>query len=494
MEYTAIRNQASLYDLSPMVKYRIAGPDAAAFLDRLTIRNVAKLPVDAVHYTAWCDDAGHLLDDGTLFRHGAEDFLLCCQERHLPWLLDSATGFDAHIEEVTEAVAALSLQGPTSAAVLRAAGVTAVETLKPFRLTRATLAGIELTVSRTGFTGDLGYELWTTPDRALELWDTLMAAGALHGLRPIGTNALNLARIEAGFIITGMDFVPADTAVRADRARSPFELGLDWMIDWQKGHFTGRRALLAEKRQGLHLVPRRPRHRRQRPGRPRHRLPREEEGGRPHHRRRLVALDQAQHRARPPPPPLRHPEHRPLGRDLRPARAPVRQADAPRPRHRRARSSTPRAAAPPRPPTSEASHATATLDRRTGARDLGPQRPPRLGLPQPGLPRASRRPSSSPPTGRSSATSATCPRPASWVSLDIGDDRALVIRGQDGMIRAVHNLCRHRGARVAAGDAGQCRTPSSARSTAGSTTSTAPCAARPGRRPSRATSTAASTA
>ncbi len=250
MEYTAIRNQASLYDLSPMVKYRIAGPDAAAFLDRLTIRNVAKLPVDAVHYTAWCDDAGHLLDDGTLFRHGAEDFLLCCQERHLPWLLDSATGFDAHIEEVTEAVAALSLQGPTSAAVLRAAGVTAVETLKPFRLTRATLAGIELTVSRTGFTGDLGYELWTTPDRALELWDTLMAAGALHGLRPIGTNALNLARIEAGFIITGMDFVPADTAVRADRARSPFELGLDWMIDWQTGHFTGRRALLAEKDRG----------------------------------------------------------------------------------------------------------------------------------------------------------------------------------------------------------------------------------------------------
>jgi aminomethyltransferase len=221
MEYTAIRNQASLYDLSPMMKYRIAGPDAALFLDRLTIRNVAKLPVDAVHYTAWCDDAGHILDDGTLFRHGPSDFLLCCQERHLPWLLDSALGFDVQIDEITEAIAALSLQGPTSAAVLRAAGVTAVETLKPFRLTRTTLAGIELTVSRTGFTGDLGYELWTTPDRALDLWDALMAAGQLHGLRPIGSNPLNLARIEAGFIITGMDFVPADTAVRADRARSP---------------------------------------------------------------------------------------------------------------------------------------------------------------------------------------------------------------------------------------------------------------------------------
>lgn len=250
MEHTAIRNQASLYDLSPMVKYRVTGRDAVAFLDRLTIRNVGKLPVGGVHYTAWCDDAGHVLDDGTLFRPGPEDFLLCCQERHLPWLLDSAAGFDAGVEEVTEAIAALSLQGPTSAAVLRAAGVTAVETLKPFRLTRTILAGIALTVSRTGFTGDLGYELWTTPDRALDLWDALMAAGTLHGLRPVGSNALNLARIEAGFLIAGMDFVSADTAVRADRARSPFELGLGWMIDWQKGHFTGRRALLAERETG----------------------------------------------------------------------------------------------------------------------------------------------------------------------------------------------------------------------------------------------------
>ena len=179
MEYTAIRNQASLYDLSPMVKYRITGPDAAAFLDRLTIRNVAKLPVGAVHYTAWCDDAGHLLDDGTLFRHGAD---------RLPALLPGAPPPLAPRQRHS-ASTPTSRRSPrpsppsrsrarTSAAVLRAAGVTAVETLKPFRLTRATLAGIDLTVSRTGFTGDLGYELWTTPDRALDLWDALMAAGA----------------------------------------------------------------------------------------------------------------------------------------------------------------------------------------------------------------------------------------------------------------------------------------------------------------------------
>jgi aminomethyltransferase len=251
MEYTAIRNQASVYDLSPMVKYRIAGRDAAAYLNRLTLRNAAKLKVGQVHYTAWCDDAGKLLDDGTLFRHGETDFLLCCQERHLPWLLDSAVGYDADITEVTEDIAALSLQGPCSYAVLKQAGFATAGELKPFQMANFDFrtSGV-LTISRTGFTGDLGYELWTTPDRALELWDLLFEAGALFGIRPIGTTALNMARIEAGFIITNMDFVAAEQAVRNDRARSPFEMGLDWMIDFDKGHFNGRRALAEEKARG----------------------------------------------------------------------------------------------------------------------------------------------------------------------------------------------------------------------------------------------------
>jgi aminomethyltransferase len=250
-EYTAIRNAASVYDLSPMRKYRIAGPDAADYLNRLTLRNAAKLKTGHVHYTAWCDEHGKLLDDGTLFRFGETDYLLCCQEAHLPWLLDSAFGFDADIAEVTEEIAPLSLQGPCSCAVLRKAGFAGAARLKPYQMADFRFGETgTLTISRTGFTGDLGYELWTTPGRALELWDLLFEAGALHGIRAVGTSALNMARIEAGFIITNMDFVAAEQAVRNDRARSPFEMGLGWMVDFDKGHFNGRRALIEEERRG----------------------------------------------------------------------------------------------------------------------------------------------------------------------------------------------------------------------------------------------------
>lgn len=249
MEHSAIRNAASLYDLCPMIKYRIDGPDAAAFLDRLTPRNVGKLRVGSVHYTVWCDDAGHLLDDGTLFRLTETRFRLCCQERHLPWLLDSAHGFDVTVTEETEDIAALSLQGPTSAEILRRAGFD-IDTLKPFRMIDLPFGTGRLMISRTGFTGDLGYELWTTPDLALPLWDHLMQAGALHGLRPIGSDALNIARLEAGFVITGYDFIPAHVCLREDRLRTPLDMGLGWLIDWDKGQFTGRAALLRQRAKG----------------------------------------------------------------------------------------------------------------------------------------------------------------------------------------------------------------------------------------------------
>src|SRR3954451_14012987 len=180
LEYFAIRSQAAVFDISPMVKYRIAGPGAEAFLNRLTLRDVGKLKPGRVHYTAWCNDEGHVLDDGTLFRLADDRFRLCCQERHLPWLLDSAVGFNVVVAEETEAVSGLALQGPTSFAVLRAAGFVGVEKLKLFDLAEFSHEGGTVTISRTGFTGDLGYELFAASDQALSLWDRLFEAGAKY--------------------------------------------------------------------------------------------------------------------------------------------------------------------------------------------------------------------------------------------------------------------------------------------------------------------------
>jgi aminomethyltransferase len=233
-----------------MAKYRITGVDAPRFLNRLVTRDLAKLKPNRVAYAVWCDDAGHLIDDGTVFRMGESEYRLCAQERQLDWLLDSSMGFDVRIEDVTEATAGLALQGPTSWAVLRTLGLAGVERLKPFDIGYFQLDDIELTVSRTGFTGDLGYELWLDPQLAEPLWDRLMAAGHSRGIKPLGSRALNIARIEAGFLLPNVEFVSAERTLRVGRERSPFELGLDWLVDFEKGHFTGRRALLAERRTG----------------------------------------------------------------------------------------------------------------------------------------------------------------------------------------------------------------------------------------------------
>jgi len=245
-----VRNTAGLFDLSPMVKYRIAGPQAEAFLNRLLTRDIARLHPGRVAYAVWCDDRGKVLDDGTVFRFAADEFRLCSQERHLCWLQDSAWGYEVEVEEVTEQVAALALQGPTSCAILRAMGLAGIERLKPFALDRFAFDSGEITVSRTGYTGDLGYELWLAPAQAEPLWDALMTAGRDRGITPMGTHALDLARIEAGLIAALTDFMPAAQAVRLTRGRSPFELGLGWLVDFDKGHFTGRRALLAERDAG----------------------------------------------------------------------------------------------------------------------------------------------------------------------------------------------------------------------------------------------------
>lgn len=250
LEYAAIRNACAVFDLSPMTKHRITGPDALAFLNRLVTRDVAKIRPGRVGYCVWCDDNGQVIDDGTLFHLRDGDYRLCSQERQLDWLSRSALGFDVSIVEDTHAVAALAFQGPTTCAVLKKMGLAGVETLTPFGIGYFPFAGGELLVSRTGFTGDLGYELWIESSRALALWDALFAAGADYGIRPMGTHALEVSRIEAGFVQAGMDFLPADSAVRVDRTRSPFELDLGRLVDFNKPNFTGRRALLEEQKKG----------------------------------------------------------------------------------------------------------------------------------------------------------------------------------------------------------------------------------------------------
>jgi aminomethyltransferase len=250
-EYFAIRNASTLYDLSAMAKYRITGPDARTYLNRLVTRDLRKLKVNRVAYCVWCDDEGHLIDDGTVFRLGESEFRLCAQERQLDWLLASAIGFDVEIVDVSEHIAALALQGPTSCAVLKSLALACVEQLKPFELARFELRGAALEISRTGFTGDLGYELWMRPQDATAVWDAVMAVGHSRGLRPLGSRALNIARIEAGFLQPKADYLSAEQTVRTLRERSPLELGLAWLVDFDKGHFNGRRALLTQQRAGL---------------------------------------------------------------------------------------------------------------------------------------------------------------------------------------------------------------------------------------------------
>lgn len=250
LEYFACRNTCGVFDLSSMVKHRITGPDAEAYLNRLVTREVGKIKPGRVGYTVWCTDEGQAIDDGTIFHLREGDYRLCSQEHQIDWLLTNAIGFDVNIVEDTHDVAALAVQGPTSCAVLKRMGLTGIENLSPFGLTHFDFEGTELMVSRTGFTGDLGYELWIDPDYAEVLWDRLFAAGEVLGIKPIGNEALRLLRVEAGFIQAGVDFMPAHATVRASHTRSPLELGLGWLVHFDKPVFNGRRALLEEKQRG----------------------------------------------------------------------------------------------------------------------------------------------------------------------------------------------------------------------------------------------------
>ena len=247
LEYFSIRSTCSVFDITPLNKYRIVGPQAEEFLNKLTVRDVAKQNVATVKYTLWCDQEGFVIDDGTLFRISDNDFRLCSQEKHLPWLIDTSHGFDVKIIDETKQICGISLQGPTAASILRLLGVNGIDNLKPFHLFQTKISNMPIMISRTGFTGDLGYEIFMKNNVANKIIERVWKAGSNHGLTAIGYNALNMARIEAGFIVANIDFISSDHAIRPNRCRRPDDLGLGWLVDLNKGFFNGKKAIVNSK-------------------------------------------------------------------------------------------------------------------------------------------------------------------------------------------------------------------------------------------------------
>jgi aminomethyltransferase len=249
-EYFAFRETAGLLDVSPLHKYEVSGPDAAALLARAMVRDVSRLRVGRVGYTCWCDDDGKVLDDGTVARLDDDRFRVTAAEPAFAWLTAVARGFRVEIEDSSARLAALALQGPRSRAVLRAASDADLDALRFFGVAPARFDGCAGWITRTGYTGDLGYELWVERDDALRLWDVVVDAGRAHGLEPAGLDALDVTRIEAGFVLSGVDYFSAHKVVRDARKSTPEELGFGWMVDLERGSFVGRDAIARERRRG----------------------------------------------------------------------------------------------------------------------------------------------------------------------------------------------------------------------------------------------------
>jgi len=250
IEYNAVREAAALIDVSPLYKYRVSGPDAQRLVDRVITRDATKLKVGQVFYTPWCDEHGKVIDDGTVHRVGESEYRWTAADPQFRWLSMNARGLDVEIEDVSEAVAAVALQGPFSRAVLEAASGESFADLRYFRRRASRIAGVEVDVSRTGYTGDLGYEVWVPAEHAVEVWDALMAAGGDYGIRPAGMLALDVVRLEAGLILLEVDYTSARHALNPEQNYSPAEMGLGRLVDLEKADFVGRLALRREAAKG----------------------------------------------------------------------------------------------------------------------------------------------------------------------------------------------------------------------------------------------------
>ncbi|MEX1173716.1 MAG: aminomethyltransferase family protein [Chloroflexota bacterium] len=250
IEYNAIREASAVIDVSPLYKYRVHGPDGARLVDRVITRDATKLTPGRVYYTPWCDEHGKVIDDGTVHALDDGSFRWTAADPQWRWLHLNAAGLDVTITDDSESIAALALQGPFSRAVLEAAAETSFDDLGYFRRRGAAIAGVPVDVSRTGYTGDLGYELWIPAESATIVWDRLMEVGVAWAIRPAGMLALDVTRLEAGLILLEVDYTSARHALNPEQDYSPFEIGLGRLVNLEKADYVGRRALAEEQRRG----------------------------------------------------------------------------------------------------------------------------------------------------------------------------------------------------------------------------------------------------
>jgi aminomethyltransferase len=249
-EYNAIRNSAALIDISPLFKYKVTGRDATKFVNRVISRDINKVAVDQVIYCCWCDPEGKVIDDGTITRLGENEYRWTAADPSLRWFRQNALGLDVNIEDITEQVAALALQGPTSGRLLNAVAEANITNLKYFRVTHGKIAGVPVDISRTGYTGDLGFEIWMPWRDAVKVWDALNAKGKAFDIHPAGMIALDIARIEAGLILIEVDYTSSKKALIDAQRFSPAEIGLGKLVDLKKENFVGREALAREAKKG----------------------------------------------------------------------------------------------------------------------------------------------------------------------------------------------------------------------------------------------------
>ncbi|MFQ5489956.1 MAG: aminomethyltransferase family protein [Phycisphaerae bacterium] len=249
-EYFAFRHSAGLIDVTPLFKYDVGGPDAEAFLSRVMPRDIGRLKLGQVVYGGWCDNAGKMLDDGTVWRLDEASYRVTSTEPNLAWFKRCAVGFDVSIEDITDQIAAASIQGPCSREILKQVCDADMEGLRFFRLTPAKFDGFSGTITRTGYTGDLGYEVWVANADAPALWDRLMSAGKAYGMEPAGLDAMDMTRVEAGFLLNGVDYFRADQCLIESRKSTPYEMGLGWAVHLDRDAFNGQAALREEKQHG----------------------------------------------------------------------------------------------------------------------------------------------------------------------------------------------------------------------------------------------------